>query len=129
MKKIILTSSFVLMLVLGFAQTGIQYQPMYTPKSNQEIISNEVLIKKKTVDNWVEKAKSLYQQEEYALAFESASQAEKLMNKYFSKSNVTAIYLQGRCLQKLGYQDDAKSYLEYARKYGLTSDKQIFSHL
>jgi hypothetical protein len=112
--------------VLTHAQAKpLQYQPMYVPKSNQQIM-NEVMIQNATIQNEIEQAKKFFLLKDYEKAYNHANQAEKYQIKYFKNSNVTAIYLMGRCFQINEQFEEAKKCLDYAKKYGLTSDSQVF---
>lgn len=88
---------------------------------------NEIAIKQATIQNEIEQAKSFFLIKDYGKAYNHAHEAEKYQNKYFNNSNVTAIYLMGRCFHINEQFEEAKIYLDYAKKHGLTSDSQVFN--
>ncbi|MFO7876226.1 MAG: hypothetical protein R6U55_06565, partial [Desulfovermiculus sp.] len=119
MKKLSFLFLLIVISMCGFSQTKpLQYKPMHIPKSNQQVMTEEMM-KHATIENEIESAKKFFLQKNYAEAYKHSVKADNLAVKYFNSSHVTAIYLMGRCFEMNDQQAEANKCFDFAKKYGI----------
>lgn len=110
---------------LSFSQKGIPYVPMYTPKSTQQMW-NEIVMANAVIDDAVKKAKICFLKEDYKSAGDHCALALNTGKDFLTYLNIEAIYIMGRCYQKMGDEKQAKKYLQIAKENGIYMDSQVF---
>lgn len=130
MKRLTYLLLFMVLSYVGNAQARpLQYQSTYIPKSDGQLMLEAMAPILEEINNKVQKAKNHYIVEKYEKALELALDTEKLTEEKLGRGHVAAMYIAGKCYQKTNSPDKAKIYLDYARKNGLTTDKQLYALL
>lgn len=125
MKKIVILFLLTSSAFFAFSQKAIPYVPMYVPQSTGQMW-NEIVMANTVVDQAIKDAKINFTIGRYYHAIENSNNALYFSKNHLSSINTEIYYILGRSYQKLGKEGKSKKYLKKAKKYGITSDSQVF---